>query len=222
MINYQFKDLEFKGMIYNPSRITESKSVFDVYPELSKYHEFVAAPGKGLNNDMIMRYIFLMYDKETPYLKKYQDTIKRKLEILNDLGFEKDKKGVFTEAVESVIKGNNVRVQRKIVAFIRMFNDYEWTYHITLAENYYNLTHNILSGKNAKMNELKNIKRELQESLEKMTNRDDNVQLEYDILKYMEEERLSIRPENYAEMLENNEEPFYEEEIFEEEDKEYT
>lgn len=222
MINYQFKDLEFKGMKYNPAKVSEAKSVFDVYPELKEYSEFIASPGKELDNNLVMRYIFCMYDKGTPYLIKYNDVIKRKLEIANDLGFEKNEKGIFSEHVDKMLKGKNVRVQRKIVAFIRMFHDYEWAYHITMAENYYNLTHNILSGKNSKISELRQIKRELEQSLEKMMNRDDTKQTEMDVLRHVEEERLKIRSEDFAEMLANGENPFDENEIFEEEDKQYA
>jgi hypothetical protein len=222
MINYQFKDLEFRNMKFSPSRIHEGKSVFDVYPELKEYPEFLASCGRELDNNLVMLYIFCMYDKGTPYLIKYPDVIKRKIEIAGDLGFKKSDKGVFDDPVDKMLKGKNSRVQRKIVTFIRMMNDYEWAYHITLAENYYNLTHSILSGKNTNINNLQKMKEQLEVSLAKMTNRDDTKQLESDVLKYIEEDRLKIRAEDFAEMLADGKNPFDEDEIFEEEDKKFA
>lgn len=215
----RFKDIEFKDMKYNPI-FPKGKSVFTIYPELARQPEFKASPLHGLDNKMVMQYIFCMYDKKTPYRLEYPNSIQRKLEIAKDVGFEMDG-NKFVEDVDNMIRGKNIRVQRKITAFIRLLHDYQWTYHIALEENYYNLLHNIMSGKSAKMNELNNIKSQLENSLEMLKNSDDSMQLTYEILEVMDEEREVLRPERVAEMMADGEDPFPEDEIFADKDEEF-
>ncbi len=106
-MNWQFTSIEFRGMLYNPSKVPEGESVFKIFPELKKYSDFKKSPGPELDNDMVMLYVFCMYDKSNPYRGKYIDVLKLKVEIAHDVGFTMDEKGVFSEPVEDMLKGKN-------------------------------------------------------------------------------------------------------------------
>jgi hypothetical protein len=119
-MNWQFTNIEFRGMQFNPAKVPEGESVFKIFPELKKHQPFKTPPGPELDNDLVMLYIFCMYDKSTPYRSQYTDVLKRKIEIAHDVGFAMDEKGVFAEPVEDMLKGKNEKVNRKVVEFVRM------------------------------------------------------------------------------------------------------
>jgi hypothetical protein len=206
-MSFQFKDIEFKGMMYNPSKVPEGKSIFDVYKDLSKHSDFKTSPGPDLDNEKVMLYIICLYDKETPYRRKYPDVLKRKIEVAHDCGFDMDEKGIFSSAVEDMLKGKNDKVQRKIVEYVRMHRDYQYTYHVAIDNSYYNLMLEVMEGKTKNLEALKTIKKELEESQKDILNGDDNKYTRDAVLRYMEEERLYLRSEDIALKLSKGETP---------------
>ena len=54
--------------MYNPSKVPEGASVFDVFPDLKKFKIFKKSPGPEIDNNLVMLYIMCMYDKSTPCL----------------------------------------------------------------------------------------------------------------------------------------------------------
>lgn len=212
-MNWQFTDIEYRGMMFNPSKVPEDTSVFKIFPELKKYSDFKKSPGPELNNDLVMLYIFCMYDKSTPYRGKYTDVLKRKIEIAHDVGFPMDEKGVFSEPVEDMLKGNNKVVNRKIVEFVRIHRSFKYTYLVTIESSYYNVMLEVMEGATKRIPDLRNIQEELEDTMVDLLNEDDNPYIRDAVLRYMEEERLQLRPEDIAIKLSNNEQPVTDKEI---------
>ena len=212
-MNWQFTDIEYRGMMYNPSKVPEETSIFKIFPELKKYSDFRKSPGPELDNDLVMLYIFCMYDKSTPYRGKYTDVLKRKIEIAHDVGFPMDEKGVFAEPVEDMLKGNNKIVNRKIVEFVRIHRSFKYTYLVTIEASYYNVMLEVMEGATKRIPDLRNIQEELEDTMVDLLNEDDNPYIRDAVLRYMEEERLHLRPEDIAVKLANNEQPVSPEEI---------
>ena len=206
-MNWQFTSIEFRGMLYNPSKVPEGESVFKIFPELKKYSDFKKSPGPELDNDMVMLYVFCMYDKSNPYRGKYIDVLKRKVEIAHDVGFTMDEKGVFSEPVEDMLKGKNKVVNRKIVEFVRIHRSFKYTYLVTIETSYYNVMLEVMEGATKRIPDLKNIQEELEETMAELLVEDDNPYIKDAILRYVEEERLQLRPEDIALKLANGEQP---------------
>ena len=206
-MNWQFTSIEFRGMLYNPSKVPEGESVFKIFPELKKYSDFKKSPGPELDNDMVMLYVFCMYDKSNPYRGKYIDVLKRKVEIAHDVGFTMDEKGVFSEPVEDMLKGKNKVVNRKIVEFVRIHRSFKYTYLVTIETSYYNVMLEVMEGATKRIPDLKNIQEELEETMAELLVEDDNPYIKDAILRYVEEERLSLRPEDVALKLAAGEAP---------------
>ena len=154
-----------------------------------------------------MLFIFCMYDKSTPYRGKYTDVLKRKIEIAHDVGFSMDEKGIFTEPVEDMLKGNNKIVNRKVVEFVRIHRSFKYTYLVTIETSYYNVMLEVMEGATKRIPDLKNIQEELEETMVELLNEDENPFLRDAVLRYMEEDRLQLRPEDIAIKLSNNEQP---------------
>jgi hypothetical protein len=212
-MKWQFTTIEFRGMMYNPTKVPEDETVFKIFPELTKYKVFKKSPGPELDNNKVMLYIFCMYDKTTPYRGQYTDVLKRKIEIAHDVGFQMDNKGIFEEPVEDMLKGNNKIVNQKIVEFVRIQRSFKYTYLVTIEASYYNVMLEVMEGATKRIPDLKNIQEELEDTMVDILNEDSNPYLRDAVLRYVEEERLQLRPEDIAIKLSNDEQPISIEEI---------
>jgi len=209
----QFNNLEFRGMMFNPTKVPEGVSIFKIYPELSKYSTFKKSPGKEMDNDLVMLYVICMYDKSTPYRAKYPDVLKRKIEIAHDVGFEMSDKGIFSDPIEDMLRGNNSVVNNKIVEFVRLLRSHKYSYLVTIEASYYNVMLQVMEGETKRIADLRSMQQELEDTMVDLLNEDDNPFIKDAVLRYMEEERLALRPEDVAIKLANNEQPFTDKEI---------
>lgn len=212
-MNSQFTNIEFRGMAYNPSKIPEGTSIFKIYPELARYSTFKKSPGPDIDNELVMLYIICMYDRSTPYRSKFPDVLKRKIEIAHDVGFEMDEKGVFADPIEDMLKGNNNIVNKKIVEFVRMLRSPKYSYLVTIEASYYNVMLQVMEGETKRISDLRNMQQELEDAMLDLLNEDDNPFIKDAVLRYMEEERLMLRPEDIAVKLANDEQPISDKEI---------
>ncbi len=198
MSRFQFRSPEFTSMMFNVDKIPEGTSVLAYYKELNKIKEFKASAGEDLDNDKVNLYVLLMYDKGSPYRKKYTDILKRKVEVVHDVGFEINIEGVFGSPVEDFLRGRNKVVNQKIVQFVRMHRNYNYSYQISIETAYANLMLEIQSGDTKGLKTLADMRDDLERNLTEMLNGDNNPYLKDEILRYLEDERLALRPEDYA------------------------
>ena len=201
----QFHSKEFLQMMYNPDKVSEGTSVLSFYKDLAKIKEFKWNPGEGIDNEKLIRYILLMYDRNSPYRKKYSDISRRKIEIAHDVGFPTMEDGKFESPIEDFLKGRNTIVNRKIVAYIKLHRSYKYAYQVSIEETYYNLIEGMLGGETKNVAELRKLRDELEENLLELLNQDNNPVLKDEILRYIEEERLALRPEDIARKMQKGE-----------------
>jgi hypothetical protein len=194
-------------MLYNPERVPEGSDILKFYKELGKVKEFRANPGESIDNNKVMLYILCLYDKNSPYRKKYNDVLKRKVEVAHDCGFETEESGNFMPPVEDFLKGKNRVVNQKAVQYVRLQRNFKFAYMVTIEESYYNLMLEILGGETKKIPTAKEVQNELEETLLEILNEDNNPYLRDEILRYLEDERLQLRPEDIARKMQNGESP---------------
>lgn len=206
-MNWQFVDREFAGMMYSPARVPEGESLFKIYPELKKYKIFTKSAGPGLDNDKVMMWILCMYDKNTPYRAKYRDVLRRKAEIAHDVGFETLPSGIFEDPVEDFMRGNNKIVNEKGLEFVRMHRSFKYAYMVAIENSYYNMLLEVMNGNTKRIADLRGVQEELEETMLQLLNEDDNPYMKDAVLRYMEEERLMLRPEDIARKKASGEDP---------------
>jgi len=194
-------------MIFNPEKIPEGTSVTQFYKELGKIREFKTSAGEGIDNNKVHLYILLMYDKNSPYRRKYSDVLKRKIEVAHDVDFEIVEGGVFESPIEDILKGKNTIVNRKIVRYVMMHRSYKYAYQISVETAYFNLMLEIQSGETKSISKLGELRDELEENLMEILNEDNNPYLKDEILRYIENERLALRPEDFAKKGRDEETP---------------
>lgn len=189
---------EYSQMMYDPTKVPEGTDILKFFKDLSKIKEFRLNPGEGLNNTKVMQYIICLYDKASPYRKRYTDVLKRKIEVAHDCDFKTEVGGNFEPIVEDFLKGRNRVVNQKAVAYVRMHRNFKYTYLVTIEETYYNLMLEILGGETKKIATAKELRDDLEDSLMEILNQDGNPYLKDEILRYMEDDRLQLRPEDFA------------------------
>lgn len=145
-----FHPKEFQQMMYNPERIPSGTSVLQFYKDLAKIKEFKTSSGEGIDDNKVLLYVILMYDKNSPYRKKFADVLKRKIEVAHDTEFPTIEGGNFEPPVEDFLKGRNEKVNKKIVAYVRMHRNYKYSYLVTIDESYYSLMLDILGRRDKK------------------------------------------------------------------------
>jgi len=192
-------------MMYDPTRVPEGSDILKFYKDLGKIKEFRLNPGEGLDNNKVIQYILCMYDKNSPYRRKYADVLKRKIEVAHDVEFKIDDNGDFDSLVEDFLKGKNITVNRKIVQYVRLHRSYKWSYQVSVEAAYSNLMLEILGGETKNISKARELKDELEENLLELLNQDSNPHLKDEILRFMEDERLALRPEDIAKKSQNNE-----------------
>jgi len=210
----QFSEAEFKDMMFNPSRVPEGMSIFEFFPQLNKHKIFKKSAGKELVNEMVMYYVLCMYDKHTPFRTKYRDILKRKVAVANEVGFETESGGRFVKQVEDMLKGRNKTVNLKIVEYVRIHRSFKYAYLVSVENSYYQIMEDVMAGSSKRISELKNVQQELEDTMLDMLNQDDNQFVKDMVLRYMEEDRIQLRPEDIAMKLSKGEQAITADEIW--------
>jgi hypothetical protein len=206
-VKSQFNDKEFQQMLFNPMRVPEGENVLKFYKDLGKYRAFKLDAGGGIDNNKLLQWIFCIYDKNSPYRKKFADVLKRKVEAAHEVGFEDIGGGIFADPIEDFLKGRNRIVNMKIVEYVRIHRSYKYSYQISVESAYYNLMLEILGGDTKNITKARELKDELEDNLLELLNQDSNSYLKDEILRYMEDERLHLRPEDIAKKFQDGETP---------------
>lgn len=174
-------------MMFDVTEIEEGQHVLQVFPALQTFPEFKEQfeeiADEQIDHDMLLKYIFLLYDHESP-LRQHDNLIKRKLEAAQIAGFQVDEKGFFEPEVDAAMKGFNKNVNAMIIRFCRMQGSSTYSALVTVNEAYYYKLQLVLSApsdhKNKSEIELERVKGQLwQQSKEMMV---DIAQLTKDLL----------------------------------------
>jgi hypothetical protein len=73
----------------------------------------------------LFEYIILTYDKESPFVIKYNDWMQRRREVVKAVGF-KTRKGKYSREVEKLILGGYPQINQMIVRYLFLQNDIEF------------------------------------------------------------------------------------------------
>ena len=202
-----FSTIQFKDMWLDPSRVPDGANIFEAYPVLKRYKIFTKSVGKAIDNHKLMKWIMCVYDQATPYREKYNNVSKRKTEAARDVGFEVTDSGIFSTDVEQFMKGGNATVNAKIVEYVRRHRNFKYTYLVAMENSYYKIMDEVVAGKTERVKDLRSIQEELEQTMADILNQDDNVVLKDTVMRYIEEERLFLRPESVAMRIAKGETP---------------
>jgi hypothetical protein len=195
-----FHPKEYSQMRFDPTRVPEGTDILKFYKDLGKIKEFRLNPGEGLDNNKVMQYIMCLYDYHSPYRKKYTDILKRKIEVVHDCEFKTKEDGSFESVVEDFLRGKNKVVNQKVIQYVILHRSYKFSYQISVETAFMNLMLEIQGGETdtKSITKLGELRDELESNLMELLNQDTNPYLKDEMLRYIEDDRLALRPEDYA------------------------
>lgn len=194
-------------MLYNPVRVPEGTDILSFFKELKKYRPFTLSPGETISNTMVMMYIFCMYDAKSPYRKKYPDALKRKVEIAHDIGWKVDDQGHFESPVADFLEGKNQIVNLKAVEYIRMHRSSKYALLVSMESSYYKILLDIMNGDTRAIQQARTVQADLEQMQLEIQNEDKNPFLSDSLLRYIEQERIELRPEDIAQKMREGKTP---------------
>lgn len=219
IITEGYSKTDFAQMLFDVTDVGDKKNVIDVFPGLKTYPEFnvkvLDDEEKVIDKNCLLKYIFLVYDKESPVVKQHENLIKRKLEAAQMAGFEPDEEGYFKPGVDAAMKGLNDKVNAMIIRFCRLHSGAVYSALVTVNEAYYYKLQLTLSTpadhKNKSEIELEKIKGELwkqarsmmgdiTELTKEVLNEDNSPYLKKDLFCLIDREsmELNLTPEKMA------------------------
>ena len=201
-----FKASEFKLMLVNVHAAGPGADMLKI-PVYRDNPEFAQKTDK-INTNILLRYIPCMYDKNSPFVRHYNNDIrKRKFESAKYAGFPIDEQGKFSPEVEKkVIRCQDPFVSGMIIKYALLQNSILFQEWITLYEAYFKEQERILSDSNYSNTEkLRNISSDLKSIQDEMFQQDKNNDLMEDFYGFYVKQTLDLRVESIARKIKNGE-----------------
>lgn len=197
----ELQHLDCKQMMFNPQEEGFTKSFRDLVPNI-KLRDF-----KPIRDVHLFRYIVLMYDPKSPMVRDVSDYWQRKLECVEAAGFRVKADGSIEKPTEEFLLGQNQVVIDCIIDFLAYVKAPTWSALIFMYEMLLKYTNDSFSpsGKDStKVEEVYKISQRIQdltttflgEQMAEETNK-----FKKRLMYRVEEKRLGIRPEDFAERL---------------------
>jgi hypothetical protein len=177
------------------------------FPKLQRWQEFYNTKWPIIKKNKVFRYIVLMYDKESPFLYKVNNILKRKVEVAKYVKLVENPKMV-TEDVMDMFSGKDQKFNTMVIAYVRMHKDVKYSLVVGLDNLFYSDLEKIQAGLTPKK-PIDETQKSLEDAIAGLLSNDDSIQLKTELFAFMEEERLStFRPEGIAEALSKGINPF--------------
>lgn len=195
---------KYSKMKYRIDKIPSSEQVLFKFSDLSQ-HALIFGNTNGLPEEMsadfVMRYIILMYSPGSPGIEAYPQLNKRKSWALRELGIEPEMDGSYPRAYNDLVLNKLGNVRSKVILFLRLQQPEDWAIMIRAEEMLYNLLElNLPEDPSDQKNHLSNIetvRKQLTDARERFMQGETTKSLENEITKFLAQENLGIRPEEY-------------------------
>lgn len=195
---------KYSKMKYRIDRVPSTEQVVFKFPDLAQ-HGTVFANNFGLppeiTPDFVLRYIILMYSPGSPGIDAYPQLSKRKTWALRELGVEPEMDGSYPQTYNDILLNKNANVRAKIVLFLRLQQPEDWAIMIRAEEILYDLLEmpmpeDAVDQKNHIAN-IESIRKQLSDARTRFMQGETTKALENEITKFLAQDNLGIRPEEY-------------------------
>lgn len=132
MVSVVFDKGEFKKMRFNVYEVPDSKDLMKHFPELSSMESF--AKYAEADRNRLIRYIMLMYDKESPLVKRVQKYKDRQRQAAHLAGYDLQK---HEDRLEQVFTLADESIANMVADFIILLNDRKWSLIVSSEATFY-------------------------------------------------------------------------------------
>lgn len=172
------------------------KSPLEAFELLQKHREFhVALLHPATPKSKVLRYVVLVYDKNSPLHEAHTDLNKKKLAAAELSGFVKEPGGMYSEKVEEMFRCKDKDINPMIIRYITLSRSALYHKYTILNEFYTSVSVRMLAGE-AKIDEFNKVNKELEICESELLSNDNN--LHEDFTQYYFETNLELRPEDIA------------------------
>ena len=212
-MEYDIKNLDCSRMVINPLSPRLVTFLDKEIPTLKR--KDVEYQAEVFTRSMVFRYMLLLYDPESEIHKMHSlDWFAKKYESAAYAGFKLKKWNDghlrFDKRVYEMVSGKIGGINEMIIDFLGYLNKPKWNYLVFLHESMMGFTRDAMGGRNTDV-KTSNEYRKLYEDFYRISNDVGNLKYESEEFESkfywkIEQSRLAIRPEDYADALNNGDE----------------
>jgi hypothetical protein len=187
----------YHKMKYRIDKIPMTDQVIFKFPDLMQFANIFASEigmPQNVTADFVMRYIMLMYSPGSPGIEIYPMLAKRKTWALKELGVNPLVDGSFPTEYNELLLNKNQACRAKVVLFLRLQQPEDWAIMMRAEEMLY--PEDPTDQKNHISN-IESLRKQLSESRERFMQGEISKALENEITKFLAQDNLGIRPEEY-------------------------
>ncbi len=208
-----YKADDFNHMLFSFFAVGD-RDVFDCFPILQKYKEFLE-PLPGYKINKVIKYIGYCYDKGSP-LQKIEDIVKKKVTAALLAGFEPKPDGTFETEVDDMFRCKNNAINLMIIRYCRLVRSRTYILLTVGNETYYNTIKQLMTytpkGKDSDVLKETTLKMKMLAEAEDLAKKMDALSTEllsgdnsntlnsilYAVADMTEEEYIKLTPEDFA------------------------
>lgn len=198
----EFQDSDYQGLLFNV-HANKGKDYLSVFPDLKLYNEFTyPIDPEKYNRNQIIHFIVLVYDKESPFRKKYSDITTRKIQCALEVGWKMQENGKFSDSIVAILNNGYSWYNDMIVAYIKLHYNSKYAFYVMLENIFYENLHKSFWGdiKN-KVSELKQIEEAFGQAQRELTANDNSKDLTKALYRKVQLEKVDFSPEVIAQKL---------------------
>jgi hypothetical protein len=194
----------FVKMKYRIDKIPMSEQVVFKFQDLSQFaNVFASSVGlpEKLTADFVLRYIILMYSPGSPGIEAYPMLSKRKGWALKELGVEPNQQGEFPTEYNELLLNKNANCRAKIILFLRLQQPEDWAIMMRTEEMLYDILALDMPedpvDQKSHISNIESLRKQLSDARDRFMQGEISKALEHEITKFLAQDNLGIRPEEY-------------------------
>ena len=156
----------------------------------------------GLDNEVVMRYIIMMYALGSSYIDSYPKIGKRKTRIMETLNILPNKENKYEKNVSDMLANKNQLILRKIAAFLTLQCSSDWAIMLKSQEDLEEILSMKLpddaSKQLARQKAIEEIRKMIEDCKKRMLEHDKSKLLEQEVSEFVAYATLGLRPEEFV------------------------
>jgi len=121
---------DFDGLLLNVYNHPLGTNLQGVFPILTKYPEFMVQMHSQFKRERVLRYVIYAFDRNSP-LTAITDILERRVEAATLAGFEPNSVGIFTPAIDKMIRSLNPLVNHMVIRYCMLMGDIDYSVMVT-------------------------------------------------------------------------------------------
>jgi hypothetical protein len=207
-MDIDFGSLDWGKMMANTYAMPPKKDPRIQYKEAFRYEEYYPKEFPYADIFKVLRYIPMVYDKNTPLLQVFSDLKKIKVSAAELAGFKKQEDGRFLSNVEEILACKNIDVNRMIIRYALSHKSALYSKFVIYSELHLSEMGKLLSGeKGARVGDFDSLSDKLDSVRQEILSNDNSIKLSEDFMSFYFEDKLYLRPEDIAKKIQQGEQP---------------